>query len=489
MPDAVQQAIEDVRRVNPRAPIVHAASPVVLDDPGAVQGRRVLVVEDGPTITHGGMPFGAGYVAAEAAGAEEFIDPRLTSTSELEAMYAAYPHIGRVLPAVGYSAAQLTAIADTINRSVADVVVSGTPLDLAALVSLQKPVVRARYGFHDAGEPRWAHSSMRSWPSGCRRPHDDPCRYGCTQAACTDEAAVRLVVALGGNALQRRGEPLDADRQRRNVARAAEVLATMAKDHDIVVTHGNGPQIGLLALQAAACAQVPMYPLDVLGAESEGLIGYMIEQELSARLPDREVATLLTQIEVNADDPAFERPTKPIGPVYERAVAERMAAASGWSIDADGDGWRRVVPSPEPRRILELNTIRLLVAANVIVVCSGGGGIPVVRRNGSGLQGVEAVIDKDLSAALLADALLLLTDVAAVFRDWSTARRQPIRSASPAQLREIAFPAGTMGPKVEAACRFVECTGCWAAIGALDDGLAVARKESGTIVERPRHHV
>ena len=218
---------------------------------------------------------------------------------------------------------------------------------------------------------------------------------------------MRVVIALGGNALLRRGEPLTAENQRANVKRATPAIAkVIAAGHRVVLSHGNGPQVGLLALQSAACRPDEPYPLDVLGAESEGMIGYLIEQELENSLPKGTcVATLLTQTEVDPRDPAFQNPTKPIGPVYEKAVAERLAKERGWRIAPDGDRYRRVVPSPRPLRIPDVPVIRLLVAHEVVVICAGGGGIPVVRRADGSLVGVEAVIDKDLAAALLAEEL------------------------------------------------------------------------------------
>jgi carbamate kinase len=245
-----------------------------------------------------------------------------------------------------------------------------------------------------------------------------------------------VVIALGGNALLRRGQPQEADVQLRNIGIAATAIATVARANAVVITHGNGPQVGLLALQAEAYGRVKPYPLDVLGAETEGMIGYLIEQELRNRLPGRQVVTLLTQIEVDPGDPAFTYPSKPIGPLYAQAEARRLAAERGWTIAADGDAYRRVVPSPQPKRIIELATIRLLVQAGALVVCAGGGGIPVIVNSAGGIQGVEAVIDKDLAAALLAtelsaDALLLLTDVDAVYTDWNSPAAQPLRAVSP----------------------------------------------------------
>jgi carbamate kinase len=298
-----------------------------------------------------------------------------------------------------------------------------------------------------------------------------------------------VVLALGGNALLRRDEPPEADVQRANVLTAvARSVAPIAREHGVVITHGNGPQIGLLALQMAAFTQVKPYPLDVLGAESEGMIGYLIEQALGAELPGRQIATLLTQVEVDPADPAFAAPTKPIGPVYGEAEAHALAARHGFRFARDGGGLRRVVASPLPQRIRELDAIRLLVAAGVVVICAGGGGIPVVRAAGGGLRGVEAVIDKDRSSALLAeglgaDALLLLTDVAEVWTRWPrSADSRPLSRATAQELRSYEFAAGSMGPKVEAACRFAERTGRFAAIGAMEQAPAILAGRAGTRV-------
>ncbi len=294
-------------------------------------------------------------------------------------------------------------------------------------------------------------------------------------------------MALGGNALLTRGEVAEVTTQRRNVAVAVKAIAEVARTHEVVVTHGNGPQIGLLALQSEAYRPVAPYPLDVLGAESEGMVGYLLDQGLGNELGGRPVATLLTQVVVDADDPAFARPTKPIGPVYDRDTAERLRTERGWSIAPDGDAYRRVVASPEPHSVVELATIRLLIEAGVLVVCVGGGGIPVLADEEGRLRGVEAVIDKDLAAALLADgleadALLLLTDVAAVHLEWGTARARPLAEASTSELRELEWDPGSMGPKIEAACRFAEVAGGFAGIGALGDATAILRGERGTRV-------
>jgi carbamate kinase len=297
---------------------------------------------------------------------------------------------------------------------------------------------------------------------------------------------LRIVAALGGNALLRRGEHADAAVQLRNVGEAVRSLAELATAHELVVTHGNGPQVGLLALQAEAYDEVRPYPLDWLVAESQGMIGYLVEQGLANALPDRRVATLLSEVVVSADDPACSRPTKPIGPVYDEPEASRLAAERGWTVGPDGEGYRRVVPSPSPLDVVGIETIRLLVDDGVLVVCAGGGGIPVVRSEGT-LRGVEAVVDKDLTASLLArlvsaDFLLLLTDVPAVERGWGTAARAPIVRATPAELRDLEFAPGSMAPKIEAACLFVEQTGGHAAIGELGRAAAIARGECGTLI-------
>jgi carbamate kinase len=300
------------------------------------------------------------------------------------------------------------------------------------------------------------------------------------------DGAVKLVVALGGNALLRRGEPPELDVQRANVEAAARSIAALARHHHVVVTHGNGPQVGLLALQAAVYRAVRPYTLDVLVAESQGMIGYLVTQALERRLPEQPVATLLTQVVVDPDDPAFAHPTKPIGPAYPKAEARRLADERGWTVVLDGTGYRRVVASPEPRQIVELEAIRRLVERDVLTICVGGGGIPVTAVDGL-LQGIEAVIDKDLASSLLAaqlqvDMLLILTDVPKVERDWGSPSASPIDRASPAELRTLSFAPGSMGPKVEAACRFVERTQRPAAIGAVEESEEIVRGLRGTHV-------
>jgi carbamate kinase len=299
-----------------------------------------------------------------------------------------------------------------------------------------------------------------------------------------------VVVALGGNALLRRGEPMTAENQRRNVRTAAKALAPIATEHQLVIGHGNGPQVGLLALQGAAYPQVASYPLDILGAETEGMIGYMIEQELGNLLPfERPFATLLTMVEVDPGDPAFEAPAKFIGPVYTREEADQLASEKSWTFKLDGKAWRRVVPSPEPKRIFELRPIRWLLERNAIVIAVGGGGIPTMyeRGNGHHLKGVECVIDKDLASELLArdldaDLFVMLTDADAVYLDWGSPRQKSIRRASPAALSAMTFAEGSMAPKVRAACRFAAATGKRAAIGALADLSRIVAGDAGTTV-------
>jgi len=301
---------------------------------------------------------------------------------------------------------------------------------------------------------------------------------------------VRVVVALGGNALLKRGEPMTADRQRQNVRLAAPALAGVAAQHQLVLSHGNGPQVGLLALQAAAYTDVEPYPLDVLGAETEGMIGYVLEQELGNVMPEAApLASLLTMIEVDSEDSAFAEPTKFVGPIYTKDQADALAAAKGWIFKADGPAWRRVVPSPEPRRIFEIQPIRWLLDKGAVVICAGGGGVPTMFSPGEGgnLVGVEAVIDKDLASELLArevqaDLLVLATDVDGVYAGWGNSEQARLGQVSAAELRAEQFAAGSMGPKVDAAARFVEATGKRAAIGSLAEIEQIVAGTAGTQV-------
>ncbi len=298
----------------------------------------------------------------------------------------------------------------------------------------------------------------------------------------------RIVIALGGNALLRRGEPMTVANQRENVRIAVRALAPVTAENDVVISHGNGPQVGLLALQAAASGQHT--PLDVLGAETEGMIGYMIEQELGNLVPfERPFATILTMVEVDPADPAFQNPTKPIGPMYTKEQAEQLATEKGWSVAEDGTGWRRVVPSPLPKRIFEMRPIKWLLEHNTIVICAGGGGIPTMYRADGTLAGAEVVIDKDRASAVLArevgaDLFVMATDVAGVYADWGTSKHRLLQRSTPDELRALRFASGSMGPKVEAAIAFVEETGGRAAIGSLEEIERIVAGTAGTTVER-----
>jgi carbamate kinase len=299
---------------------------------------------------------------------------------------------------------------------------------------------------------------------------------------------MRAVVALGGNALLERGERPDSDIQESHIASAVDALKPLLDGHEILITHGNGPQVGVLAVESAGDPALSRpYPFDVLGAQTQGMIGYWLIQALQAVAPGQPAVCLICRTVVRSGDPAFDHPAKFVGPVYDKATAVRLAADHDWDIREDGKSWRRVVPSPEPAAVVELETIRLLMRQGVIVVCAGGGGVPVVGDDAGRLRGVEAVVDKDLTAALLAqavaaDALLLLTDVEAVIDGYGTPEARPIRRATTAELRAMTFPDGSMGPKVEAVCRFVEQTGAMAAIGRLDDVGALLAGTAGTTI-------
>lgn len=299
-----------------------------------------------------------------------------------------------------------------------------------------------------------------------------------------------VVVALGGNALLKRGEPMTAEVQRSNVKTAAQSLAPVAEKHQLVLSHGNGPQVGLLALQGAAYEEVDTYPLDVLGAQTEGMIGYIIEQELGNLLPfEVPFATILTMVEVDADDPAFQNPTKFVGPVYSEVEAMELAADKSWTVKPDGQYWRRVVPSPLPKRIFEIRPIKWLLEKNTVVICAGGGGIPTMYQKGADrvLTGVEAVIDKDRATELLAreleaDLYIMATDVDGVYLDWGTPSQQKLDRISAAELKSHSFAAGSMGPKVNAAIQFVEKTGKRSAIGSLEEIEQIVEGKAGTNV-------
>ena len=301
---------------------------------------------------------------------------------------------------------------------------------------------------------------------------------------------MRIVIALGGNALLRRSDPMTTGVQRKNVRIAAQAIAPLAAQHSIVVVHGNGPQVGLLALQADSYPGAEPYPLDVLDAGTQGMIGYLIQEELRNVLPqETQVATLLTMITVDPDDPAFARPTKFVGPVYQQDAADTLAAKKGWAFRPDGSGWRRVVPSPEPKQILEIKPIGWLLEHGAVVICAGGGGIPTVHATSdpATLTGVEAVIDKDLAGELLAedvgaDLFLMATDVDGVYLDWGTLEQRRLDRVTPGELASHQFAAGSMGPKVEAAARFAAKTGQRAAIGSLADIPGIVAGTAGTNV-------
>ncbi|WP_326821391.1 carbamate kinase [Streptosporangium sp. NBC_01756] len=299
---------------------------------------------------------------------------------------------------------------------------------------------------------------------------------------------MRVLVALGGNALLRRGQSPDADVQQNNLRASVTSLARLAERHELIITHGNGPQVGVLALESSQDPNLTRpYPLDTIVAETQGMIGYWLLQALQNALPGRQVAALVTQTLVSAVDPAFENPTKFVGEVYSQEEAEKLAQEYGWTIKQDGRYWRRVVPSPTPQRLVETRLIGRLVREGVLTVCAGGGGIPVIRNEKGRLQGVEAVIDKDLTGSVLAEALeadvfMMLTDVPRVARNFGTPQQEDITHTTPHQLRAEKFPAGSMGPKVEAACRFVETTGDMAAIGMLDEAERILEGMGGTIV-------
>ena len=297
---------------------------------------------------------------------------------------------------------------------------------------------------------------------------------------------MRIVIALGGNALLQRGEPMLYEKELSSVRKACQAIASIADHHELIVTHGNGPQVGLIALQQLALGNPPAYPLDTMGAQSIGLIGYLITRELKHFLPARRAVTaVLTQTEVDPNDPAFRSPSKPIGPVYEKTQAQALARLYGWHIAADNDKFRRVVASPEPKQIVDREAIEILLQKGHIVVCCGGGGIPVIKNSFGHLTGVEAVIDKDLASSLLAcelkaDCFIIATDVQGIFTDWDSGKQNLLHKTTPQSLRSMHFQAGSMGPKVQAVCRFVEKTGQKALIGSLDRLSDMLKGQSGT---------
>lgn len=298
----------------------------------------------------------------------------------------------------------------------------------------------------------------------------------------------KLVIALGGNALLQRGEVLSAENQQRSIQVFAQRVATLARDYQLVIVHGNGPQVGLLALQNAAYTESPAWPLDILVAESQGMIGAAIAQALTQNVGNSSVTTLMTRVEVDPQDEAFAAPGKYIGPVYQPDQQAELEQRYGWTMKADGQYIRRVVPSPMPQNILDSDAIRILVEAGHTVICCGGGGVPVVAQ-GEGYQGTEAVIDKDLTAAVLANAinadhLLILTDADAVYEHWGTPQARALRHVTTEELAPFAAPDGAMGPKAAAVIQFVKQTGRSAFIGALKDAPQILTGEKGTCVSQ-----
>lgn len=298
---------------------------------------------------------------------------------------------------------------------------------------------------------------------------------------------MKILMALGGNALLQRHQPLECDLQAQNVAYAAKILHTITKHHQLSLCHGNGPQVGLLSLISHAYTKVTPYPLDVLVAETQGMIGYMLQQALLNEGVEKAI-TMITQVRVGADDPAFRTPTKPIGPVYDKETAFNLAKEKGWEVAVDGEYYRRVIASPKPKEIIELGAVRDLIEKGYVVIFSGGGGVPVIENKKTRfLEGVEAVIDKDRASALAAielgmDFFVILTDVAAVYINWGTKDQKAIKEISPEELKKMDFARGSMGPKADAACEFVLKTGKSAVIGELFQGEDLLNGTSGTLV-------
>lgn len=294
---------------------------------------------------------------------------------------------------------------------------------------------------------------------------------------------MKIVIALGGNAILNRGEPLEAINQIQHIQAAVTVIAKIAQEHEVILCHGNGPQVGLLVLENEHYQEITPYPLDVLVAETQGMLGYWLQRELKNQLPDTEVVTLLNQVIVDPYDPAFHNPSKFIGPQYPVDKLKQLEQR-GWSMRLDNNMARRVVPSPQPQAIVELNTIAELSSKGHIVICGGGGGIPVIEETEK-LKGVEAVIDKDHTAALIAekldaDCLLILTDVDGIYQNWNTPQQKLIRKISAEALAQHHLAKGSMGPKVEACCDYVKQTGNAAAIGLLSEAQAILSGNAGT---------
>lgn len=304
---------------------------------------------------------------------------------------------------------------------------------------------------------------------------------------------MRVLVALGGNALSLKNEPITAQNQRKRVKQAVAPLAKIAEQHELIITHGNGPQVGLLAQQSLAnlssdqsnqSTKAP-FPLDVLNAETEGMIGYLIEQELINQLPEnRRTASLLTMVQVDANDKAFSEPDKPVGPSYPFEKKQSLEDKNNWSFKSKDNEWQRVVPSPEPEDILQSPAIETLLLNDTVVICSGGGGIPVSRSDNA-LIGVEAVIDKDKTSALLAiklkvDRFIIATKTDGVYRNWQSKTSEKIKNITIKQLKSMQFESGTMAPKIAAAIRFVKQRQQPAVIGSLDELDKIMNFNAGT---------
>jgi len=296
-----------------------------------------------------------------------------------------------------------------------------------------------------------------------------------------------IVLALGGNALLQRGEPQEEENLVNNIKRAVKAIANLAKDHTLILCHGNGPQVGLLSLQADAYHEVKPYGLDVLCAESQGMIGYLLQRELNSELKDKTVVTLITQVIVDHNDPAFKQPSKPIGPFYSKEEANQYQQEKNWQFIEEKNGFRRIVPSPMPFEIVELPLIKLLVENRCLVICGGGGGISVFKNVNNQLVGIESIIDKDLTAAeiaiaLKADKFVILTDIDGVYKNWEQKNAQVIRNITSDELEQMQFAAGSMEPKIKAATKFVQDTNKKVMIGALIDAEKVLREEAGTTI-------
>ena len=446
--EGIDAVLDSIHEHNPNATVVLAASPFHVEgDASEIRGKRVLAIEDGPTLTHGEMTYGAAVLAAKQHGAAELVDPRPFAVGTIAKTFEDYPHVGTLLPAMGYGDEQIEDLRKTI-----DALRRRARPDRHADRPAQARRLRPARASRDVSAPGGRRADARR-----RARREGPARAGSRVSA--------TVVALGGNALVREGERGTVAEQRANLREHCAALVPLL-DGPLVVTHGNGPQVGAALLRSERAAdEAPPLPLWLAVAQTQAEIGSLIGLELGA-LVARPVATVVTHVRVDEDDPAFAEPTKPIGPFYSREQAERLEQERGWRLVEDaGRGWRRVVPSPQPRTIVELEAVRRLLDDGIVAVACGGGGIPVVERSGR-LDGVDAVIDKDLTSALLAAELgarrlVIVTDVPALLRGYGTPAEEEVRSLTPAEAEELLpeLAAGSMRPKVEACLRFVRATG------------------------------